>query len=70
MKELAIDKIPAVFYFQPLGFHIMETKEEILKWEEQIKNDVGLKNFREFEGAGSCTACTCGDGGADDCDQD
>ncbi|WP_144494816.1 hypothetical protein [Bacillus sp. WP8] len=62
--------IPAVFYFQPTEIHLLESPDEIKRWEQKMREDVGIK-IEHFEGAGSCTESRSGTPLApDDCDQD
>ena len=59
---------PVVFHFQPKNFKVMETPEELKKWEKWMKDEVGLKS--ELSNlSGSCTECTC-NGDSCDCDED
>ncbi|MCY9443308.1 hypothetical protein MOF48_15770 [Bacillus spizizenii] len=62
--------IPAVFYFQPTEFNVLESPDEIKRWEQKMREDVGIK-VANFEGSGSCTESQSGTPRSpDDCDQD
>ena len=58
-----------VFDQQPTEFEIMETPEELKKWEEQLLDELGLSSLKGIGGKCTATACYClGRKGADDCD--
>lgn len=68
MSELK--NIPAVFYFQPTEINVLESPEEIKRWEQMMRENVGIK-VESFDGSGSCTESKSGTPRApDDCDQD
>ncbi|MCE3203425.1 hypothetical protein JI735_19675 [Paenibacillus sonchi] len=61
---------PAVFYFQPTEFKMLESPEEIKRWEHLMRESVGIKSVT-FDGSGSCCESPSGNPSrADDCDQD
>jgi hypothetical protein len=67
MKEVS-GKPPVIFNFQPKGYKVYETPEELKEWERLMKEEVGFKaDISNL--SGSCTESTSA-GRSDDCDQD
>lgn len=67
MKE-SKGKPPVVFNFQPDGYKVYETPEELKEWEKLMKEEVGF-NADITNLSGSCTESYSA-GSSDDCDQD
>lgn len=82
-KELPMNKVPAVFFFQSsisnlgsigaldkLTFSEAKSTQQIADWEQKMRDEVGLK--ADLSGVtGICTVSGSGGvgGGSDDCDQ-
>ena len=59
---------PVVFHFLTQGYRVMETPEELQKWESLMKEKVGSKIIASNL-SGSCTESISA-GEPDDCDED
>ncbi|MFB5561434.1 hypothetical protein [Bacillus cereus] len=60
---------PIIFHFQPKEIDFLESPDEIKRWEQMMRESVGI-NVESF-GSGSCTESKSGTPRApDDCDQD
>jgi hypothetical protein len=59
---------PVVFAFRPESYTILESADEITKWETMMKDLVGF-NAIITNLSGTCCESSSG-GQADDCDQD
>ena len=66
-KELKVEK-PAIFYFQPNTYRILESPDSLKQWEADMKRFVGLAIDHTIL-SGTCCESVSG-GSKDDCDVD
>lgn len=59
---------PVVFHFQPKGYTVLSSPEELKEWERLMKDEVGLTaDISNL--SGTCSESSSA-GKSDDCDQD
>ncbi|MBJ9897859.1 hypothetical protein [Burkholderia cenocepacia] len=69
MSEEKAGAPPVVFHFQPKGYRVLTTPDELKEWERMMRENVGLTaDISNI--SGSLTQSMCNQPDYDDCDND